>query len=123
MKETDKPAYKTVCHTVREDGVYIEAGENDNLMGTMQWRGVTVPVLSFEKLVTGSQPHYGRRSKVCVFYPWKGADKEQFFAIASIHVDDTHLSGNVTHRQSHITAKIAHSEAWPPEKRAVTALG
>lgn len=62
-----------------------DTGENDNLMGTMQWRGVTVPVLSFEKLVTGSQPQYGRRSKVCVFYPWKGADKEQFFAIASMH--------------------------------------
>jgi chemotaxis signal transduction protein len=57
---------------------------NDNLMGTMQWRGVTVPVLSFEKLVTGTQPQYSRRSKVCVFYPWKGANKEQFFAIVSM---------------------------------------
>ena len=32
MKETDKSAYKSVCHTVREDGAYIEAGENDNLI-------------------------------------------------------------------------------------------
>ncbi|MDC0403772.1 PstS family phosphate ABC transporter substrate-binding protein [Porticoccaceae bacterium] len=32
MKKADKQAYKTVCHTVREDGVYIEAGENDNLI-------------------------------------------------------------------------------------------
>ncbi len=32
MKKTDKKAYKTVCHTVREDGPYIEAGENDNLI-------------------------------------------------------------------------------------------
>lgn len=32
MKETDKQKYKSVCHTVREDGAYIDAGENDNLI-------------------------------------------------------------------------------------------
>ncbi len=32
MKKTDKKAYKKLCHTVREDGAYIEAGENDNLI-------------------------------------------------------------------------------------------
>ena len=32
MKKTDIKAFKNLCHTVREDGVYIEAGENDNLI-------------------------------------------------------------------------------------------
>lgn len=32
MKKKDKKAYKGICHTVREDGPYIEAGENDNLI-------------------------------------------------------------------------------------------
>ncbi|MBX2869011.1 MAG: substrate-binding domain-containing protein [Acidiferrobacterales bacterium] len=32
MKKADKNAYKATCHTVREDGAYIEAGENDNLI-------------------------------------------------------------------------------------------
>lgn len=32
MQKQDKNAYKVVCHTVREDGAYIEAGENDNLI-------------------------------------------------------------------------------------------
>jgi len=32
MKKVDKKAYKAICHTVREDGAYIEAGENDNLI-------------------------------------------------------------------------------------------
>ena len=32
MKKTDKKMYKKVCHTLREDGAYIEAGENDNLI-------------------------------------------------------------------------------------------
>ena len=32
MKKTDKKAYKSLCHTIREDGAFIEAGENDNLI-------------------------------------------------------------------------------------------
>ncbi len=32
MKKKDKKKYKSICHTVREDGAYIEAGENDNLI-------------------------------------------------------------------------------------------
>ena len=32
MSKTDKKTYKATCHTVREDGAYVEAGENDNLI-------------------------------------------------------------------------------------------
>lgn len=32
LKKKDKNAYKALCHTVREDGVFVEAGENDNLI-------------------------------------------------------------------------------------------
>ena len=32
LRNTDEDAYKTVCHTIREDGVFVEAGENDNLI-------------------------------------------------------------------------------------------
>jgi phosphate transport system substrate-binding protein len=32
MKGEDKKMYKAVCHGVREDGAYVEAGENDNLI-------------------------------------------------------------------------------------------
>ncbi len=32
MKKKDKKKYKAICHTIREDGAYIEAGENDNLI-------------------------------------------------------------------------------------------
>ena len=32
MKEKDKKAFKAACHMVREDGAFIEAGENDNLI-------------------------------------------------------------------------------------------
>ena len=32
IKKADKSRYKAICHSVREDGAYIEAGENDNLI-------------------------------------------------------------------------------------------
>ena len=32
LHDTDINAYKTLCHTIREDGAYVEAGENDNLI-------------------------------------------------------------------------------------------
>ena len=32
MKKRDKKTYKATCHTIREDGTYVEAGENDNLI-------------------------------------------------------------------------------------------
>jgi phosphate transport system substrate-binding protein len=32
LKEVDENRFKRVCHTVREDGAYVEAGENDNLI-------------------------------------------------------------------------------------------
>ena len=32
MKKANKKKYKATAHTIREDGVYVEAGENDNLI-------------------------------------------------------------------------------------------
>ena len=32
MKKIDKKKYKAIAHTIREDGAYVEAGENDNLI-------------------------------------------------------------------------------------------
>ena len=32
MKKTDKKTYKKICHSMRQDGAYIETGENDNLI-------------------------------------------------------------------------------------------
>ena len=32
MKKKDKKAYKGICHGIREDGAFVEAGENDNLI-------------------------------------------------------------------------------------------
>jgi phosphate transport system substrate-binding protein len=32
IKDQDEARFKQVCHTIREDGRFIEAGENDNLI-------------------------------------------------------------------------------------------
>lgn len=32
MKKINKKKYKAICHSIREDGSYIDAGENDNLI-------------------------------------------------------------------------------------------
>ncbi len=32
IKKEDKHKFKEICHTIREDGAYIEAGENDTLI-------------------------------------------------------------------------------------------
>ena len=32
LKKADKKRYKALCHGIREDGAFIEAGENDNLI-------------------------------------------------------------------------------------------
>ncbi len=32
LKKADEPKYKAICHGLRQDGAFIEAGENDNLI-------------------------------------------------------------------------------------------
>lgn len=32
LKSSDKNQYQSICHTIREDGAFVEAGENDNLI-------------------------------------------------------------------------------------------
>lgn len=32
LKKVNEAEYKSICHTLREDGGYVEAGENDNLI-------------------------------------------------------------------------------------------
>lgn len=32
LESTDREGYKKICHTIREDGAFVEAGENDNLI-------------------------------------------------------------------------------------------
>ena len=56
-----------------------------NLLGFMSWRGVEVPIYSMEGLSGNEIPAFGKRSKAFIFYPWKGSEKNMFFAVAIQH--------------------------------------
>jgi phosphate transport system substrate-binding protein len=32
LRDSDRDRYRSICHTIREDGSFVEAGENDNLI-------------------------------------------------------------------------------------------
>ncbi len=55
------------------------------LLGYMAWRGVKVPVYSMEGMAGMDMPEFAKRSKAVIFYPWKGMDKNAFFALATQH--------------------------------------
>lgn len=87
LKKSDKKAYKTICHTLREDGAFIEAGENDNLIvqklvanenalgifgfsfldqnaDKVKAANVNGTAISFEAIADGSYPISRRKSVV-----------------------------------------------------------
>ena len=70
IKETNSNRYTALCHTIREDGAYIEAGENDNLIvGKLQANPDAVGVFGYSfleensdviqgSIVEGSEPSF-----------------------------------------------------------------
>jgi len=79
LKKSDLDKYKQVCHSVREDGAYVEAGENDDLVvqklvvnpnafgvfgfglldqnsGSIQGNPLGGVVPNFESIASGSYP-------------------------------------------------------------------
>jgi chemosensory pili system protein ChpC len=65
-----------------------------DMVGYISWRGLEVPVYTMEGLTGKDVPDYGKRSKACVFYPWKGSEKHKFFAIATNHDPRPRLLGS-----------------------------
>jgi len=55
MKKINKKKYKSICHTVREDGAYVEAGENDNLIvGKLQANPNALGIFGYSFLAENS---------------------------------------------------------------------
>ncbi|HPF47210.1 MAG TPA: PstS family phosphate ABC transporter substrate-binding protein, partial [Emcibacteraceae bacterium] len=55
IKAQDENRYTALCHTIREDGAYIEAGENDNLIvGKLQANPNAVGVFGYSFLEENS---------------------------------------------------------------------
>lgn len=94
MKKKDKNAYKAICHTVREDGAYIEAGENDNLIvQKLQANPDAVGIFGFSfldqntdviqgSIIEGEAPTFEGIAKGA--YP---VSRPLFFYVKKAHVD------------------------------------
>lgn len=72
----------TVAEVLRPDTMQTTKGTRDWLLGSMRWRGISVPVVAFERLLgaTGALPAPVR---LVVMYPPPGADRIAYFAIAA----------------------------------------
>ncbi len=115
LKGSDKSAYKTLCHTIREDGAFIEAGENDNLIvQKLQAAPSQFGVFGFSfldqnsdvlqgALVDGVAPEF---EKIAAGdYP---VSRSLFFYVKKDHV-------GVIPGMEEFLAAFANDDAWGPE--------
>ena len=96
MKKKNKKHYKAVCHTIREDGAYIEAGENDNLIvGKLNANPSAFGIFGYSfldqnsdviqgSLVEGKAPTFENISNGS--YP---VSRSLYFYVKKAHVDKT----------------------------------
>nr|WP_237444387.1 substrate-binding domain-containing protein [Sinobacterium norvegicum] len=96
MKKQDKKKYKAVCHGVREDGGYVEAGENDNLIvQKLRANPTMLGIFGFSYLdqnadvvqgakINGEQPEFEKISDGS--YP---VSRSLFFYVKKQHIEKT----------------------------------
>ncbi|MBL4802358.1 MAG: PstS family phosphate ABC transporter substrate-binding protein [Emcibacter sp.] len=96
MKKKDKKHYKAICHTIREDGAYIEAGENDNLIvGKLQANPSAFGIFGYSfldqnsdviqgSLVEGKEPTFENISNGS--YP---VSRSLYFYVKKAHIGKT----------------------------------
>ena len=94
LKKEDSKAYKKICRTIREDGVYEEAGENDNLIvNKLQDRPTVIGIMGFSfldqnsdkikgSIVEGNEPTF--ENIAAGAYP---VSRSLFFYIKKAHVE------------------------------------
>lgn len=115
MGNTDKKVHKQICQTVREDGAYIEAGENDNLIvQKLQANPKALGIFGFSFLDQNSDVLQGSliEGQAPVFeaiaegtYP---VSRPLFFYVKKAHVD-------VIPGMKGFLAEFSSDKAWGPE--------
>lgn len=112
LKETDSDRHKTVCTQIREDGAYIEAGENDNLLvQRVSENPGTVGILGYSFLEANRERVHGiplagvaPTAETIQNFTYPGARK------LYIYVKGEHLSA-IPGLREFLTA---YSQAWNP---------
>jgi phosphate transport system substrate-binding protein len=115
MKSEDKDQYKAVCHAVREDGPYVEAGENDNLIvQKLEANPDAVGIFGFSFLDQNSDKLQGSKidgvaptfeSIASGEYP---VSRSLYFYVKKAHV------GTVPGIEEYVT-EFTSDKAWGPE--------
>ncbi|MEQ9563832.1 MAG: substrate-binding domain-containing protein [Woeseiaceae bacterium] len=94
LQNSDSNRFQTICHTVREDGVFVEAGENDNLIvQKLQANPAALGIFGFSfldqnaekvtgQLIDGSEPTFEAIADGA--YP---ISRPLFFYVKKAHVD------------------------------------
>jgi len=115
MKKKDKKKYKAVCHSIREDGAFIEAGENDVLIvRKLEANPNAFGVFGFSFLdqnadkvqgsvVDGNGPTFDN-----IASGKYGVSRSLFFYVKNAHV------GTVPGMQEYI-AEFTSEKAWGPD--------
>jgi phosphate transport system substrate-binding protein len=115
LKKKDKNLYKRIAHTIREDGAYIDAGENDNLIvQKLEANPNAVGIFGFSFLdqntdkiqgahVDGVEPTFENISSQK--YP---LSRPLFFYVKKAHV------GTIPGIEAYI-AEFTSEKAWGPE--------
>ncbi|MBT8422185.1 MAG: phosphate ABC transporter substrate-binding protein [Gammaproteobacteria bacterium] len=93
IKKQDKSQYKAICHTIREDGRFVEAGENDNLIvQKLQTNPAALGIFGFSfldqnsdvvqgSLVNGEEPSFDKIADGA--YP---VSRSLYFYVKKAHV-------------------------------------
>jgi phosphate transport system substrate-binding protein len=115
LSKADSKKYKSIAHTVREDGAYIEAGENDNLIvQKLEANPNALGIFGFSFLdqnmdkiqgsyVDGVQPNFEAIADGA--YP---VSRPLFFYVKKAHVD-------VIPGMKEYVAEFTSDKAWGPE--------
>lgn len=115
LRKEDKKAFKRIAHTLREDGAYIEAGENDNLIvQKLQANADALGIFGFSFLdqngdviqgssVDGEAPTFDNIAEGK--YP---VSRPLFFYVKKAHVD-------VIPGMKGYLAEFTSEKAWGPE--------
>jgi len=115
LRKSDKKAFAKVAHTLREDGAYVEAGENDNLIvQKLQANPNALGIFGFSfldqnadvvqgSLVDGEAPTFEKIADGT--YP---VSRPLFFYVKKAHV------GTIPGMQEYL-AEFTSEKAWGPE--------
>ena len=115
LKKSNKKAYKALCHTIREDGAFIEAGENDNLIvQKLQVNPAAFGIFGFSFLDQNSDTVQG--SKINGVSPDFDMISDGSYPISRslyFYVKKQHI-GKVAGIQEYLN-EFANDKTWGPE--------